>query len=100
MNIHMHTYINVDMCMREFDSLSAHVLVPGLLLHDIELLDYFNQNIPAIQTFKEELNRMSIQCSQYTSLDVLRESMLLFHRLVIDINMRWRTISCLSSLKM
>lgn len=48
-------------------------------MQDINLLRYFEDSIPAIQTFKKELDRMSIDSSQYTALDV-RESMLLFHR--------------------
>jgi hypothetical protein len=63
-----------------FCYITRRVLVLGLSLHDIELLEYFKHNIPAIETFKKELDCMYIESSQYTALDVLRESMLLFHR--------------------
>ncbi|KAG0621364.1 hypothetical protein M758_3G014100 [Ceratodon purpureus] len=61
-------------------SRSVERTIGRLSLHDIELLDHFKFNMPAIQTFKKELDRMNIESSQYTTLDVLRESMLLFHR--------------------
>lgn len=53
---------------------------PDLLLQDFDLLNFFEANVPSVQVFKKELDRMSIESSQYTAIDVLRESMLLFHR--------------------
>ncbi|XP_073385307.1 amidase 1 isoform X4 [Physcomitrium patens] len=49
-------------------------------LCNLNFIEYLEDHAPAIQTFKKELERMGLDSSQYTALDVLRESMLLFQR--------------------
>ncbi|KAG0599421.1 hypothetical protein M758_12G150300 [Ceratodon purpureus] len=49
-------------------------------LHNLNFLDHLEHHVASISKFKKELQRMGVDESKYTALDVLRDSMILFQR--------------------